>query len=108
MEGYERMKAGMRLYRHGSDQDAQPFSNISTLYDVADAAMPLHDSIHHDGWVGDNPKGYKLAGFLIILVSKRAGKIQPANVFHKIARFERVMYLPGEAQHLDNAWRLAN
>ena len=25
---------------------------------VADAAMPLHDSIHHDGWAGDNPKGY--------------------------------------------------
>ena len=20
--------------------------------------MPLHDSIHHDGWSGDNPKGY--------------------------------------------------
>jgi hypothetical protein len=25
---------------------------------AADAAMPLHDSIHHDGWVGDNPKDY--------------------------------------------------
>ena len=25
---------------------------------VADAAMPLHDSIHHDGWSGENPKGY--------------------------------------------------
>ena len=25
---------------------------------AGDAAMPLHDSIHHDGWVGDNPKGY--------------------------------------------------
>jgi hypothetical protein len=25
---------------------------------AADAAMPLHDSIHHDGWSGDNPKGY--------------------------------------------------
>jgi hypothetical protein len=25
---------------------------------AADTAMPLHDSIHHDGWSGDNPKGY--------------------------------------------------
>ena len=88
IEGYERMKAGMRLYRHVSDQDQHGFSNIAKLYaaispvfqdaaqvkqmlanDIAfymgwvghyaaDAAMPLHDSIHHDGWSGDNPKGY--------------------------------------------------
>ena len=24
---------------------------------VADAAQPLHNSIHHDGWSGANPKG---------------------------------------------------
>jgi hypothetical protein len=87
MEGYERMKAGMRLYRQVSNP--QPGSrDIASLYagvskdfqnreqvkqmlanDVAfymgwvghyaaDASMPLHDSIHHDGWVGENPKGY--------------------------------------------------
>src|SRR6476646_10070396 len=86
IEGYERMKAGMRLYRHVSDPDTHAFSNIASLYGaispvfhdasqvkqmlatdiafymgwvghyVADAAMPLHDSIHHDGWSGDNPK----------------------------------------------------
>jgi hypothetical protein len=27
-------------------------------HDVADAAQPLHNSIHHDGWSGDNPKRY--------------------------------------------------
>jgi len=88
IEGYERMKAGMRLYRHVTDTDQQRFANMAKLYasisplfqdgaqvkqmlanDVAfymgwvghyaaDAAMPLHDSIHHDGWSGDNPKGY--------------------------------------------------
>jgi hypothetical protein len=88
MEGYERMKAGMRLYRRLSDPGPHEFDNIakrlaeiSPLYqdpalvkqmlvnDIAfymgwvghyagDSAMPLHDSIHHDGWVGDNPKGY--------------------------------------------------
>jgi hypothetical protein len=25
---------------------------------VADAAQPLHNSIHHDGWSGPDPKGY--------------------------------------------------
>lgn len=88
IEGYERMKAGMRLYRHVADSDQHGFANIAKLYaaispvfqdaaqvkqmlanDIAfymgwvghyaaDAAMPLHDSIHHDGWSGDNPKGY--------------------------------------------------
>jgi hypothetical protein len=88
IEGYERMKAGMRLYRrliepgpHEFDDIAKSYAKISPLYqdpvqvkqmlenDIAfymgwlghyagDAAMPLHDSIHHDGWVGDNPKGY--------------------------------------------------
>jgi hypothetical protein len=88
MEGYERMKAGMRLYRQVSGLVRQGGKSIADLYagvspvfrnreqlkqmlatDVAfymgwvghyaaDASMPLHDSIHHDGWVGDNPKGY--------------------------------------------------
>ena len=88
IDGYERMKAGMRVYRHVSDQEPGHFANIAKLYatispafqdatqvkqmllnDIAfymgwtghyaaDAAMPLHNSIHHDGWSGDNPKGY--------------------------------------------------
>ena len=88
MEGYERMKAGMRLYRQVSKPDPHSRIDIVKLYagvspllsnreqlkqmfatDVAfymgwvghyaaDASMPLHDSVHHDGWSGDNPKGY--------------------------------------------------
>jgi len=88
IEGYERLKAGMRLYRRVSEPDQQRFANIAKSYaaispvfqdaaqvklmlanDIAfymgwlghyaaDAAMPLHDSIHHDGWSGKNPKGY--------------------------------------------------
>jgi hypothetical protein len=91
MEGYERMKAGMRLYRIASSKDAAlspqysdlagQYAAISSLYRdpeqvksylandiafymgwlghyVADAAQPLHNSRHHDGWEGENPKGY--------------------------------------------------
>lgn len=85
MEGYERMKAGMRVYRSISASEGpnlgSMFAAISPLYRdasqvkqmlandiafymgwvghyVADAAQPLHNSIHHDGWSGANPKGY--------------------------------------------------
>ena len=87
MEGYERMKAGMRLYRAAGNPEAGA-ANLGTTYAaispllkdsaqvkemlandiafymgwlghyVADAAQPLHNSIHHDGWSGANPKGY--------------------------------------------------
>lgn len=84
MEGYERMKAGMRLYRSagqtegglpslyapitplltGRAQVQQMFAQDIAFYMgwlghyVADAAQPLHNSIHHDGWSGANPKEY--------------------------------------------------
>jgi len=29
---------------------------------VADAAQPLHTTIHHHGWIGDNPEGYTTEG----------------------------------------------
>lgn len=89
MEGYERMKAGMRLYRSaGQAAPGRVFANLAAGYGaispvfrgkeqvasllatdiafymgwlghyIADGAMPLHNSKHHDGWVGDNPKGY--------------------------------------------------
>jgi hypothetical protein len=66
MENYDRMKSAMRLYR------AAPEGSIERRYlaqDIAfymgwlghytaDGAQPLHDTIHHDGWVGPNPKDY--------------------------------------------------
>ncbi|MEO8657603.1 MAG: nuclease [Bryobacteraceae bacterium] len=89
MEGYERMKAGMRLYRlGGTPAEGRVFSNLAARYGaisplftgkervqsllatdiafymgwlghyIADAAQPLHNSRHHDGWSGDNLKGY--------------------------------------------------
>jgi hypothetical protein len=91
MEGYERMKAGMRLYRLASGANPgltsryrnidKTYASISPAFSdpkqvkeylaqdvafymgwlghyIADAAQPLHNSRHHDGWDGDNPKGY--------------------------------------------------
>lgn len=88
MEGYERIKAGMRLYRLVGEKEQYRFSRIASMYAavsplyrdpeqvkqmlandiafyigwvghyVADAAQPLHNSIHHDGWSGENPREY--------------------------------------------------
>src|ERR1700730_515421 len=129
MEGYERMKAGMRLYRHVSGPDTHAFSNIASLYVasspvfhdagqmkqmlatdiafymgwlghyVADAAMPLHDSIHHDGWVGDNPKGYTR--------DPNIHRRVESEYVDLIATTETdlLKYVPREARHLDNPWQ---
>lgn len=65
-EAYERIKAGMRRYRmmKSANQDTK-FAELEIAthaghlgHYIADSANPMHDSIHHDGWSGDNPKGY--------------------------------------------------
>jgi hypothetical protein len=71
MENYDRMKSAMRLYRTAMTS-ASPESQKGRAYlaqDIAfymgwlghytaDGAQPLHDTIHHDGWQGPNPKQY--------------------------------------------------
>lgn len=66
VETYEQMVAGMRRYRAAQAQKADTTlveleiaSYMGRLgHYTADGAQPLHDSIHHDGWQGANPKGY--------------------------------------------------
>jgi hypothetical protein len=69
MENYDRMKSAMRLYRRAasgpeSAKDAAFIAQDIAFYMgwlghyTADGAQPLHDTIHHDGWLGRNPKEY--------------------------------------------------
>jgi hypothetical protein len=71
MENYDRMKSSMRLYRRltasptaESRKDARALVQNIAFYMgwlghyTADGAQPMHDTIHHDGWVGPNPKQY--------------------------------------------------
>jgi hypothetical protein len=71
MENYDRMKSAMRLYRRAladsspeSQKDAKYLAQDIAFYMgwlghyTADGAQPLHDTIHHDGWQGPNPKEY--------------------------------------------------
>jgi hypothetical protein len=127
MEGYERMKAGMRLYRGVAEPGERSnigklYAPISPLYQdpaevkqmlltdisfymgwtghyVADAAMPLHDSIHHDGWSGDNPKGYTRDPEI-------HGRFESQYV-DLIATSEAdvLKFVPKDARYLDDPWQ---
>jgi hypothetical protein len=66
VETYEQMVAGMRRYRaaraKGADTHLVELEIASYMgrlgHYTADGAQPLHDTIHHDGWQGADPKGY--------------------------------------------------
>jgi len=66
VETYEQMVSGMRHYRDakakGQDTKLIELEIASYMgrlgHYTADGAQPQHDSIHHDGWQGPNPKGY--------------------------------------------------
>jgi hypothetical protein len=66
MENYDRIKSAMRTYRRQVDakEDTKFIDQDIAFYTgwlghyTADGAQPLHDTIHHDGWQGPNPKNY--------------------------------------------------
>ncbi len=66
VEGYERMLTGMRRYRdaRGRKEDTRFIEQEIAFYMgwtghyTGDGAQPLHDTVHHDGWQGSNPKGF--------------------------------------------------
>jgi hypothetical protein len=65
-ENFERMRAAMRRYRAMKSGGAETkFVELEIAqymgrlgHYTADGAQPLHDTIHHDGWAGDNPNNY--------------------------------------------------
>jgi hypothetical protein len=64
LELTQRVRIGFRLWRRaeGSERvwlERRIINDAGILgHFVADAANPLHTSIHYNGWVGDNPDGY--------------------------------------------------
>lgn len=66
MEAYGRLVVCMRTVRamqaEGKDsrfaEQNCAFQVIRLGHYIGDGAQPMHDSIHSDGWRGDNPKGY--------------------------------------------------
>ena len=128
MEGYERMKAGMRLYRAVDNPQesranlASTLASISPLFSdaaqvkqmlandiafymgwvghyVADAAQPLHNSMHHDGWSGANPKGYTRDPEIHGLFESRY-----VDLIETTAP-DVVKYMRKDARHLNDVWQ---
>jgi hypothetical protein len=69
-EGYGRIVAGMRSLR-AKQSKGEPTANIEQTiafytawmsHYIGDGANPHHASVHCEGWVGDNPKGYAQTG----------------------------------------------
>lgn len=65
-ETFEQLRTSMRRYRlmkqRGEETKLVEWEIASYMgrlgHYTGDGAQPLHDSVHHDGWAGDNPKGY--------------------------------------------------
>lgn len=66
IEAYDRMVVCMRQIRKAQAEGASTafpeqhcaFQAIRLGHYIGDGGQPLHDSIHSDGWIGDNPQGY--------------------------------------------------
>lgn len=65
LELTQRLRVGFRDWRAAKSPDEKAFIEARILNDagilghyVADGSNPHHTSIHHDRWVGENPKGY--------------------------------------------------
>ena len=70
IEVYDRLKVAFREYRKLKEEN-QPTEGIEQNivyyagwlgHYAADGSQPLHVTIHHHGWVGDNPSGYTTSG----------------------------------------------
>lgn len=65
LELTQRLRVGFREWRAATDPREKAWIEARIVNDagilghyVADASNPAHTSIHHNGWVGANPKGY--------------------------------------------------
>ncbi|SNS15842.1 hypothetical protein SAMN06295912_10237 [Sphingomonas laterariae] len=66
IEAYDRLVVCMRQVRKAAAEGGDAsipeqhcaFQVIRLGHYIGDGAQPLHDTIHADGWLSDNPKGY--------------------------------------------------
>ncbi len=66
---------------------------------VADAAQPLHNSRHHDGWSGPNPKGYTRDPQIHGLFESRYVDLI------EVTAPDVVKYMRKDARHPDDVWK---
>jgi hypothetical protein len=94
-EVWQRLKAGMREYRHllAAGEDTKPAETAILYYAawlghyVADGSQPMHVSIQYNGWVGPNPNGYTTEHKIHSLFESTfvSANIKPADVAPLVA-----------------------
>jgi len=103
-EVFERLKVAFREYRalkaagkstFPAEQDAIFYAGWLGHY-VGDGSQPMHASIHHHGWVGDNPHGYSTNSRIH---SEFEGRFVRENI--KREDFQPLVHAP---RHLDDPW----
>ena len=103
LEVFDRLKVAFREYRrlHGDEQSSLQAQEDVIFYAgwlghyVADAANPLHTTIHYNGWVGENPNGYTTA-------KDTHGNFESRFVSDNLAKlkFDDLMHAPVHLDHL--------
>lgn len=65
LELTQRVRQGFRMWRTAPDDSTRRWIEARIINDagilghyVADVANPAHTTIHYNGWVGDNPRGF--------------------------------------------------
>ncbi|MGH9160037.1 MAG: nuclease [Vicinamibacteraceae bacterium] len=125
VESYERMITGMRRYRAAREKGADTrlveleiASYLGRLgHYIGDGAQPLHDTIHHDGWQGPNPKGYatdarihgRFESRFVELMQLTADDVQkdvPAAVVLADPFDAVIAHLDDASQHVEQVYRL--
>jgi hypothetical protein len=94
-EVWQRLKVGMREYRHllAAGEDTKPAETAILYYAawlghyVADGSQPMHVSIQYNGWVGPNPNGYTTEHKIHSLFESTfvSANVKPADVAPLVA-----------------------
>lgn len=121
MEVYDRLKVAFREYRQMKKEGKSTTAVQQNIvfyagwlgHYVADGANPLHTTIHYNGWVGDNPKGYTTSHdihshFESALVSENLARLRLAALVKAPTRLQHpfkdyISYLresQSEVEHL--------
>ncbi len=124
-EVWERLKSGMRDYRHlkAEGQDTMPVQQAIIFYAawlghyVGDGSQPLHTTVEYNGWVGPNPNGYTTShqihyqfesAFVAanVLPSEVEADMKPVKAIHGGMFDAFVAYLRNTHTYVDEVYQL--
>lgn len=109
LELYQTLRVEFRLWRAEKDRNRRSWIEQRIINEagilghyVSDGANPHHTTMHHNGWVGANPKGYTVysreRGFHFRFEDEFVGaRIQLSDVLPLVGSTPRVIEKPREA-----------